>query len=66
MEGRYGRWLSYLLEAQDVVCLFQISGNNTGLTEPLGKSSALPQCPVLNGSGKEGRGIDLFPQVKTG
>lgn len=55
----------YLEETQEVVRLSDVSGDDIGFSKPSGKSGAFPQCLVLNSSRKEGRGVDLLPQIET-
>jgi len=57
---------AYLLEAQEVGCLYIIPRNDVCLTKLLSEGNTFPQRPVLNGSGEEGRRVDLLPQVETG
>ena len=55
----------YLEETQEVVRLIIVTRNEIGLTEFVGEGNTLPQSPVLNGSGEEGRRADFLPQIET-
>ena len=64
MEGWGEKW-TYLQETQNIVGLFNVTRGDTGVTKLGGKGSPLPQCPLLNGSGEEGRRPDFLPQIET-
>ena len=52
---------AYLEETQDIVRLVSITRIEAGLTKLGGERDTLPQRPVLNGGGEEGRRADFLP-----
>lgn len=59
------RYEYYLQEAQSVGSLGIVVAYNRGLTDSGSKSSTLTKSAVLDSSGEERRGVDLFPKIET-
>jgi len=64
MQSTSNQVRTYLQEAEEVVCLSSVTGNNRCLAELCSKSNTFSQRPVLNSCSEERFRVDFFPEVK--